>query len=63
VADEAYLDVPTTPISRRARRRKLTKLVKYGLLTRTGDGRGRVYSVVAESLDAIGAGVPEAGRY
>jgi len=59
VADEAYRDVPSTPISRRARRRKLAKLVDYGLLERVGDGR-TVYQVVDPEVGPpVGIRVPE----
>ena len=39
VAEEAYENVPTTPIGRRERRRKLSKVADYGLVERDGDGQ------------------------
>ena len=58
VADSGYEDVPSTPISRRARRRKLAKLVEYRLLERAGDGR-TVYRVVDPEVGPpVGIRVP-----
>lgn len=55
VAEGVYDGRPQTPISERARRRKLQKLVDYDLVEREGENRHREYRVCDERVStAIG---------
>jgi Cdc6-like AAA superfamily ATPase len=52
VAEDAYRDTRWTPIGRRARRNKLSKLKEYDLIEIEGDGSGRRYTVQDEEISS-----------
>jgi len=69
VAGEVYQGLPQTPIGERDRRRKLRKLVEYGLLECEGENRNREYRVCDREIvgpietPLSGAGVSDQNIY
>jgi len=50
MADRLYYDRPVSPITRRGRRNKLSKLIEYGLIVSSEESPNPTYSIVDKSL-------------
>jgi len=52
-AEQLYAGYPQTPIGKRSRRNKLTKLREYDLIEHEGPPQNRVYRVLDDELKSV----------